>query len=879
MSLPESIAHYKILSKLGEGGMGAVYRATDTKLNRDVAIKVLPDAFAQDTPRMQRFEREAQVLASLNHPNIAAIYGIEQGAIVMELVDGEDLKTPLPIDTAIAYARQIAVALEAAHEKGIVHRDLKPANIKVTTDGTVKLLDFGLAKASESTAPPANTLSPTLSMQMTQAGMILGTAAYMSPEQARGKAVDRRTDIWAFGVVLYEMLTGKSLFASGETVTDVIAAVVTREPDWSALPAATPPHIRKLLQRCLRKDVKTRLQAIGEARVAIDEPEKIAEPATPRKASVVPYAIAAIAIVAAALGWWQATRPSAPRPFVQMNVEMSPDLTLTPGTIGGMMAISPDGSRIAVTARGSDGTVRLYTRLLSESRLTPVTGSENGSTPFFSPDGQSIGFGADGKIKRASVHGSGATVVCDAPAPRGASWGDDGYIVFTPSAASGLLRVPATGGSPVELTKRLGSEGTHRWPHVLPGSSAVLFTADVGGSNFDNAEIASFSMKTGQRKAILRGGYSPAYVPGPGTPRLLYVSQNRMFAVPFDAEHLAAKGTPVPILDGVSNNVAGGASFSVSASGSLVYLTGTAQQGNWRLGLQAASGDIQLLHSPTSNYYTPAFSPDGRRLAFSTNGAQGIELSVKDLERNSASALTFLTGSNAHPVWMPDGKSIIFVSTNPAAPGLYWIRADGGNEPQRLNDDGLEQPYSVSHDGKYLASSNGGGTSDLWVTPIEGDSTHLKLGKRQVFLGTPAIESHPVFSPDGHWLAYDSWESNTGEVYVRPFPGPGGKWLVSQGGGTFPQWSRDGRELLYMGPGARIMAVSYTAKGDIFTLGVPRVWSPEPLMQYGNLKSWDLAPDGKHAAVLWPEKQLKPITHLTFLLNFFDDLDHRIAGR
>jgi serine/threonine-protein kinase len=873
--------------------MGEVYRARDSKLGRDVAVKVLPAVFASDAQYMARFEREAQVLASLNHPNIAAVYGIEQGALVMELVAGQTLAEriaagALPIDEALPIARQIAEGLEAAHDRGIVHRDLKPANVKITPEGVVKLLDFGLAKSADEVAPAASqlTISPTLSMAMTQAGMILGTAAYMSPEQARGKPVDRRADIWAFGVVLYEMLTGRALFASGETVTDVIAAVVTRDPDWTALPASTPPHIRKLLERCLRKDVKKRLQAIGEARIAIDEPSAMpaavaaAPPAAARR-SWLAWAVAAAALVAGGAGWWRATRPAELRPLVRMNVEISPDLPLAAGTSGGMMALSPDGMRLAVTVRGSDGQVRLFTRPLYQSQLTLLSGTEGAGTPFFSPDGQWIGFASEGKLKKISVEGGAAVTICPATNMRGASWGDDGNIVLALSSNEALSRVSSAGGNPAPLTKLKSDERTHRWPQVLPGSQAVLFTAHFGTANYDNANLEAFSFKSGQSKIVQRGGFFGRYVVTPsGSGRLIYVHQGTMFAAPFDLDKLELAGAAVPVLEEVASSGNGGGELTFSPTGTLAYLSGKGQQGVWTISWVDRSGKRQPLHTTPGLYYTPRVSPDGKRLAFTIAGATGFDVWVKDLDRDTPSRLTFLKNTNNWPVWTPDGKGIIFKSIDAGSPGLYWIRADGAAEAQRLTDGKADEyPYSISPDGKRLAFSAAGsnGSPDLFTAPIEGDAAHPKLGKPELFLGTPYLEVYPAFSPDGRWLAYMSQDSSTPEIYVRPFPGPGGRWQISTGGGSYPVWSRDGHELLFKGVDQRVMTVTYTAKGDSFIASKPTPWSETRMMVFGTLSTWDLAPDGKRIAAFTTsiDDKEKPQTHLTFLFNFFDELQRR----
>ena len=481
----DRVGPYEILAPLGAGGMGEVYRASDTQLKRDVAIKVLPAALAADAQYMARFEREAHVLASLNHPNIATVYGIEHGALVMELVEGQ---TPgqriaagaLSNEETLPIARQIAEGLEAAHERGIVHRDLKPDNIKLTPAGTVKILDFGLAKTMEEVAPAGSQLSisPTLSMTMTQAGLILGTAGYMAPEQAAGKPVDKRADIWSYGVVLYEMLSGKRLF-EGETVAHTLAHVLTRELDLNLI----PPAYRPLLRRCLQRDPRRRLRDIGEARLALDEPFEAPAAVTANAPSVVTHgrcwaaAVAVIAILAAA-GWWRATRPPELRPLVRMNVEMLPDMPLTAGITGGMLAISPDGMRLAVTLRGADGKLRLYTRLLNQSQLTPLAGTEEAGTPFFSPDSQWIAFTADAKLKKISVEGGAAVTLCDAPRMRGASWGDDGNIVLALSASVGLSRVSSNGGTPAPLKRTrsgtLPKTVKHSRPSTMPSCVKMM---------------------------------------------------------------------------------------------------------------------------------------------------------------------------------------------------------------------------------------------------------------------------------------------------------------------------------------------------------------------------------------------------------------------
>ncbi len=897
---------YEILAPLGAGGMGEVYRAHDSRLKRDVAIKVLPAALALDPDRMARFEREARLLASLDHPNIGAIYGLEESngtrSLVLSLIEGPTLADriaagPIPVEEAVHIAKQIAEALEYAHDRGVIHRDLKPANVKITPEGTVKVLDFGLAKAltGESdtvSASPATspTISPTLSMRATQMGMILGTAAYMAPEQAKGKVVDRRADIWAFGVVLFEMLTGKHLF-TGETAAEIMASTLKEEPKLDRLPASTPPAIRRLIERCLNKDPKQRLQAIGEARIVLSGPmeETAAAPAPSRsRFSWVGWVAAGVLAVVSGVLLYNATRPAPSRPLMRLNfdVDDSTPLARAGGNDpGNMLALSPDGSRLALTLRGADGKVRLHTRLLNQSRVTPLAGTEDASFPFFSPDGEWIGFFADGILKKISVEGGAAAALCDAPGPRGASWGEDGNIIAALGANDGLSRIPSAGGTPVLVTKLSAGEVTHRWPEVLPGSQAVLFTSSAIASDPEDANIDVISLNSGERKTVARGGFYGRFLPlSAGAGHLIYLHHSTLYAIPFDLSHPVATGArPTPILEDVASSTLAGGDFTFAKNGTFVYLSGKGIDAGYSISWVDNAGKTQPLHAPIGLYYTPRFSPDGKRLAFSRGSGHGTEMWVKDLDRDTLSRLSNLGGDNRGPVWTPDGKNIVFESTNPAAPGIYWIRSDGSGEPQRLTGNKLlEIPYSFSPDGKRLAffQSGNGGSPDIFTALIEGDAAHPKLGNVELFLGTPFAETHPAFSPDGRWLAYSSDESGADQVYVRPFPGPGGRWQISTAGGDFPVWSRGAsgaaRELLFETPDYRVMAVSYTAKGDSFAAGKPWLWTETRLWSLGNYSNYDLAPDGKRlAAMVAGPNDDKPQTRLTFLLNFSDEIRRR----
>ena len=889
LSAGTRLGPYEILAPIGAGGMGEVYRAKDTELGREVAIKVLPDALARDPERLARFKREAKVLASLNHPNIGQIYGVESQALVMELVEGETLKGPLPIETALNYARQIAEALEAAHEKGIVHRDLKPTNIMVTPAGLVKVLDFGLATAAgePSAGDPAD--SPTETLSPTRLGVIFGTAAYMSPEQARGGTVDKRADIWAFGVVLYELLTGRRAF-SGGSVTDILAGVLRAEPDWSALPAATPPRIRKLLRRCLERDRKQRLQAIGEARIAIDAPEEEVRP-LPAAARLWPWAAAALAMtfaVIAAAGWWHASRPAALNPLMRLRLEMGPDIKLERPHGGSFLALSPDGTLLAVIVSGADGQTRLATRRLDGSETTPLAGTEDASSPFFSPDGQWIAFHADRKIKKISVRGGAAVTLCDAAGAIAGSWGDDGNIIVPLGWGTGLSRISSSGGAPAPVTElsHEKDEFRHAWPQVLPGSRAVLFTTAHTAQAYDDADIDMVSLKTGVRTTLHHGGFFARYVP---SGHLVWVHQNTLYAAPFDPGRLALTGEPQPVVEDIDNRMDTGADFGFSQNGIFVYSSGNGQAQRSIFWLDS-TGRTRSLHPAPGIYGFPRFSPDGKRLAFSVNDGRSHEdIWVQDLDRDTASRVTLLRGLNQYPVWTHDGKNLVFWSSNPAAPGIYWVRADGSGVAQRLTDGKIWQlPQSISPDGKRLAmsqTSTGGGV-EIWMAAIEGDAGHLRLGRAEPFLRTPFVTIQPAFSPDGRWLAYFSGEPGKEGLWVVPFPGPGGGWLVSSRGSD-PIWSRGalgaGRELFFLADSRTIMVASYTASGDALVFGKPKMWSQHPVLDSGSppVGTYDMAPDGKRFAVVLNADgtaEPKPITHLTFLLNFFDELRRRMPS-
>jgi serine/threonine-protein kinase len=893
----ETIEHYRITEKIGHGGMGEVYRATDTKLNRDVAIKVLPELFAQDPDRMARFSREAQVLASLNHPNIASIHGLEESggkrALVMELVDGETLaerikRGPIPLEEALSIAKQIAEALEEAHENGFIHRDLKPANVKITPNGTVKVLDFGLAKALEGEASagssPDLSQSPTLSAAATAAGVILGTAAYMSPEQARGQKVDRRADIWAFGVVLYEMLTGRSVY-SGEPVSDVLAKVLEREPDWDALPKETPPRIQRLLHRCFEKNVRQRLQSMGDARIAIEEylahpaaeatvvGATIAVPAKPVWFRALPWALFAAAALAAVI---VASLPGpAPEPPLRLSVEVS-DLPLWTG-LGSSAILSPDGTRLAYVV-GDDNERQIRVRSLDQlegSIVASVTPPPY--HPFFSPDGQWIGYVTSREMQKVPLSGGTPMTLCEVERSRGASWGPDDMIVLAPSPNSALFRVPAAGGEPEPLTTLDDAKGeaSHRWPQVLPGGKAVLFTSHTqSAGGFDNATVEVLVLETGERKVLRRGGSYGRYL---SSGHLVYVNQATLFAVPFDLGRLEVTGSPAPVVQDVSWDVAhGGAQFGFSETGRLAYVGGDNTLPEYPVVWVERNGSRSSLWEERGSYANPRLSPDGTRLSLTVLRDGNWDIWVYDLERGVSTRLTFDEASDTEQIWSPDGEFLVFSSDRNGADNLYRKRADGSGELERLTESqSAEWATSWSSDGRfitYIKSENG---FDLWVVPLEGER------EPEVFLSTPFNEANGAFSPDGRWLAYGSNESGRFEVYVRPFPPRGGKWQVSDGGGGYARWSRDGRQLFYR-TDEGLMVASVDTAGDTFRAGRPRPVF-EGVFRGGirgvglagnSFADYDVTPNGQRF-VMFPAPEDSgqgEHPHVTLVTHWFDEL-------
>ena len=915
------VGPYEIVALLGAGGMGEVYRARDRKLERDVAIKVLPELFVSDPERVARFQREAKTLAALNHPHIAQIYGLEgqegrdgQDAtafIVMELVDGADLaqriaQGPIPVDEALPIARQIAEALEAAHEAGIIHRDLKPANIKLRPDSTVKVLDFGLAKALEpmSGASASVTASPTITTpaMMTGIGVILGTAAYMSPEQAKGRPADKRSDIWAFGAVLYEMLSGARAF-KGEDVSDTLAAVLRQEVDWTALTEATPGVLRRLIARCLDRDPKRRLRDIGEARIALDDPaardttaghssttDRPIPSTRPLWLRTIPFVLTAIAAAAfaGAIAW--ISRPSAPQVVSRFTLTIADGQTFaSPGRQ--MLGVSGDGTELVYTALPG----RLYRRSMSDLDAKPIQGLEAQQTvtsPVLSPDGLSVAFftSADSTLKKIAVAGGTAVTLCPADNPYGMSWDDDA-IVFG-QGTKGVMRVSANGGAPEVLVKAKDGEVMHG-PQLLPGRQAVLFTlatSEAGTDRWDKANIVVQSLTTGERRTLIQGGSDARYVP---TGHLLFAISGTVFGVPFDVRRLEVKGGPVPLIAGVKRAsgalgapVTGAANFSVSRTGSLVYIPGPVSASMDQLDIVLADGaSVKRLKLPPAPYSAPRASPDGQRIAFGTDDGTNTSASVWVYDLSEATTLKRLTfaGHNRFPIWTADGKRVVFQSDREGDLGIFATSADGGGTVERLTkaEPGTAHvPESWSPTGDVFAFSIVAESSQsLWTwsaksrkaTPVDGVRSSTPIGA--------------AFSPDGRWIAYTSTEQRRATVYVRPFPTTDAKYQLftkDTDQPHHPAWSPSGNAIFYA-PGPRgLESVGVTTK-PTFAFGnpvaVPRTFNTgAPSVR----RLYDVTPDGKFVGLM-PAGQTDSsgatAQTIQIVLNWFEELKARVPLR
>jgi serine/threonine-protein kinase len=872
MAAGERLGPYYILEKIGTGGMGEVYRARDERLGREVAIKVSSERFNE------RFEREAKLIASLNHHNICSLFDVGANFLVMELIDGPTLaeriaEGPIPVEEALHIAAQVAEGLQAAHDSGIVHRDLKPGNIKIRPDGTVKVLDFGLAKNGVvDTSSAGQSDSPTMNVVATQAGIILGTAAYMSPEQARGKPVDKRADIWAFGAVLYEMLTCRPLFR-GEDVSETLASVIMKEPDLDQV----PPKVRQVLRRCLQKDPQRRLRDISGVALLLEKESASGAPVRQSSSRLWPALTALATILAAALGigWYRSRPPEAPlKPLMRLNVELGSSVVFASSAISSAnVVIAPDGLRLAYISQS-----RLFIQKLDQSNATELSDTNGAFGAFFSPDSKWLAFFAGGKLKKISVDGGPVLNIGDTVLGRGGSWGEDGYIIASLASTGILSRIPEGGGAPMPVTELAEGETTHRWPHIVPGGKAVVYTAHSGPTGFDSATIKLKSFADGKTKTLQQGGTAGRVVKTrQGHAFLLYVTRGALFAEPFDLDRLEVVGNAVPILEGIGSTPSGAVEMDISDEGTVVYrsTTGGLVTVQW----MDSSGKMAPFIEKAGVYGRPALSPDGNRLALEVSTSGGSEIYVYEPRGDNMSKLTFGKGQSAGPIWSTDGSYIVYQDTG----GLMWIRSNGGGPQPLLKGNGaLMFPWSFSPDGKrlsYMESSETG--YDLYTAVISGDAdSGIHAGKPEPFLTTKADERAPAFSPDGKWMAYSSNENGTTEVYVRAFPDNGSKWQISNGGGNYPRWSRATQELIFENPDAHILAVSYTIKGNAFIAEKQRPWSPKPLVNLvGSVRNFDLAPDGKRIAALMPaDKAEDPgvASHVNFVINFFDELERRV---
>jgi Tol biopolymer transport system component len=862
---------FRIESLVGEGGMGVVYRAHDTVLRRDVALKVLPPALARDADRTARFSREARVLAALNHPHIAAIYGFERGegpagdpihALVLEFVDGPTLadriaRGPLPLDEALSIARQIALAVEAAHEQGIVHRDLKPGNIKLRPDGVVKVLDFGLAKALESPgAIPSSVMdSPTVTSPtlLSRAGMLMGTAAYMSPEQARGRPADKRSDIWAFGCVLYEMLTGRRPFG-GEEISDTLVEILKSDPDWSAVPADAPPAIRRLLRRCLQKDPRNRLADIADARLELDdaepaaraEPDAVARGTSRRHVLVIAAALIAGVLIGAGSRWF-AARPPDPQ---ELRLEISaPQGRLT------QFAIAPDGRSLAYATTGRR---RIVIRDFGDGSPRPVPGTEGGEYPFWSPDGRAIGFFADNKLKRIDVDGGRRQVLASVRTPAGGTWNRDGVILYVPVDRGGVFQVPAAGGASHEVTPRGPSPLATRWPQFLPDGRRFLFSV-AGG---EAAGVYVGELGTDRIRRVLAGNVTAVH----GSGHLWFAQEQTLVAQAFDPSALELTGPVVRVADRFGEGGLFGPAMTASAAGPIAYRAGS--EGSPALRRQlvwfdrsgkplGTAGEEGALAS------NPNLSRDGRSLVLQRTVEGNVDLWLVDLDRNVTTRLTDSARVESLPVWSPDGEQVLFNTQQ----GLVTMRVDRRGAPQILLPlKAVRIACDWSSDGRYILYKEldeAEGTADLWVLPLDGDRQPVRI------LGTGFDERDGQFDPDVQWLAYESDESGAPEIYIQPFPGPGAKTKVSVAGGTQVRWRADGKELFYIDTDENLVAVPVDLTGKS-----PKIGTSVPLFRTntGRIRSmfrqqYVVARDGQRFLIMTAEGDA-PAVPVTVLFNW-----------
>jgi eukaryotic-like serine/threonine-protein kinase len=874
---------YEVIGPIGAGGMGEVYRARDTRLGRDVALKVLPEMFAADPERLARFEREAQLLAALNHPHIAGIHGLEEGgavrALVMELIEGDTLAeriagTPMPLEEGLAIARQIAEALEAAHEQGIIHRDLKPANIKVTPAGVVKVLDFGLAKLNDPSASndpnrPNSSMSPTVvSPAMTTVGVLLGTAAYMAPEQARGRPTDRRVDVWAFGCVLFEMLTGQHAFP-GSDVTEVLATVLKTEPDWKALPSSTPPRIRSVLERCLQKDPKLRIRDIGDVRLAMEGAfETVAAAAVPasiplpRRGWGWPVSVVAVALAAGLLTWF-VSRPSIDPVTPTRFSLVLPDSDQLPFAAGTMVGVSPDGQTLAYRASRA-GNMRLFVRRIDQFEAQAIGDAPPGEAPFFSPDGEWVAYFSNNALRKVSVRGGPPETI--APLTdnfRGGDWSPEGTIVL---AGGALITLPATGGTPTTLAT--APDGRRFWyPQIVAGGRAMLYTTSGPRPDAGDIEVLDVATKTSRK---LLPGAAGRLLP---TGHLVFIRSGTLWAVKFNESSLQLEGTPVPVVEGIRVEAGGAIQYTVGRDGTLIYIPGAPVSSSQLVWIDRAGTEAPVGVPPRA-FFSVRLDSTSRLAALDVrdSGADGTDIWVLPLGRQTPTRVTFEAADDALPAWMPDGR-VVFTSTRNGSAAIFAQAADGTGKAVQLagasgaagaGGNTLDQA-AVSPDGKFLVARS---NEDIVIASMD-DKTVRKL------IESPFRERNPEISRDGHWIAYQSDESGIAEVYVRPFPDVGkGKWQVSEKGGTRPVWAHNRKELFYAGPESTLMSAAFSVTGDAFVPSTATRLARLPLTP-GAHRAFDVAADDQRFLTIKGEISNER-AEIRVVQNWFEELKKRV---
>jgi serine/threonine protein kinase len=871
---------YEILSLLGVGGMGEVYRARDTRLGRDVAIKVLPELFAADADRLARFKREAQVLASLNYPHIGAIYGIEEhersAALVLELVDGPTLadrivQGPMALDEALPIARQIADALEAAHEHGIIHRDLKPANIKLTGDGNVKVLDFGLAKATDTldghgratgpvSSPFALSQSPTLaSPAMTLGGVILGTAPYMSPEQAKGKLVDKRTDIWAFGCVLYEMLTGRRAF-DGDDVADVLAKILQREPDYTRIDRHAPPSVRKLLRRCLEKDRTRRLADIADARFELDEPVGEKEPpARARRPMWIPAAVIVLALLAAATaGFVVANRRSISLPAESIRFQLN--LPTRMNSVGSV-AVSPDGRQLAFTGRSPGAPLSLHLRPVNAISARALSGTDGAFSPFWSPDSRFVGFFAGGSLKKIDISSGAVTTIAAGNFGPFSSWSATDTLLF--SRARGLHRMSSTGGAAAVVVHPEGPDNFD-FPSFLPDGDGFLFAnIQTLVPQRGAATIYVGSLGSNERRELMRADSRAVYANG----HVLFVRDRTLMAQPFDLTSRTLAGDPVPIAENLWPGSLGMPYFSASQTGVLAFPVRDVPPA--QLAWLDRSGRLLSTVGEPGDYSNPRLSPDGKKLAVCVydRQARSRDIWVLDLERGTRTRLTNDPADDMNPAWSPDGTSIAFSSDRKGQRDVYRKSLQGGDDQLLYTSTGSKSVSDWSPDGRQVIfnSPPGEGSGISFISADATDGSNPVPWQISRF-----SPGNGQFSPDGRWVVFSAAETGRNEIYVAPVNGPGGKVTVSTAGGILPRWGRDGKEIFYMTPQRdKLMVVPVTTRGAFDAGPVRELFQLEVADALGSL--YDVSPDGQRFLV--NVRVGEPVAPITVVVNWMADLN------